>query len=468
MIYQPYSKTSTTKDSNGLTYLFFLLRIFSYAILSGIFIAIYCSKSSTEKQKFKYIYYLSKILTIKSIILDNHYSEILDGFTDSGDPLTVPNTYRNLLKLVKNANECKSGYKPCGILDTYGNVLCIDEYLECPVNKIKADHISKASLYSSQNYNSISLNEMSNNYKLFYSNQFTEGNAISIIIKTKDEPKYITNSNFLLDSDAFKEVFGDKEFLDKIADALGLIDDKKKNDENDVVEHIIKIFQVTEEIKDKADMALKGAKLLYTVLTYEYNKNVEKFNDYVKEQIELLDEDNIDIFYEHIGDNMYVKNYIGFRSVEDINKFMRFDYNIYKKKFPSFNAAIGAISGASILLSILLYLLFYLFCCGKQYFSDNSNLSKLLTVSGSIIFYGFALGYFIYALCIYFMVNKNKSLDELKSIKSDEFITNLIDDFISECQESTLIIISLFLISLSIIIHIISLIFYSKLLKSYS
>ena len=242
MIYQPYSKTSTTKDSNGLTYLFFLLRIFSYAILSGILIAISCSKSSTEKQQFKYIYYLSKILTIKSIILNNHYSEILDGFTDSGDPLTVPNTYRNLLKLVKNANECKSGYKPCGILDTYGNVLCIDEYLECPVNKIKADHISKEPLYSSQNYNSISLNETSNNYKLFYSNQFTEGNAISIIIKTKDEPKYITNSNFLLDSDAFKEVFGDKEFLDKIADALGLIDDKKKNDENDVVEHIIKIF----------------------------------------------------------------------------------------------------------------------------------------------------------------------------------------------------------------------------------
>ena len=215
-------------------------------------------------------------------------------------------------------------------------------------------------------------------------------------------------------------------------------------------------------------MALKGAKLLYTVLTYEYNKNVEKFNDYVKEQIELLDEDNIDIFYEHIGDNMYVKNYIGFRSVEDINKFMRFDYNIYKKKFPSFNAAIGAISGALLLLFILLPILFFLFCCRKQYFSYNSNLSKLLTVSGSIIFYGFALGYFIYALCIYFRVNKNKSLDELKSIKSDEFITNLIDDFISECQESTLIIISLFLISLSIIIHIISLIFYSKLLKSYS
>ena len=215
-------------------------------------------------------------------------------------------------------------------------------------------------------------------------------------------------------------------------------------------------------------MVLKGAKLLYTVLTYEYNQNVEKFNDYVKEQIELLDEDNIDIFYEHIGDNMYVKNYIGFRSVEDINKFMRFDYNIYKKKFPSFNAAIGAISGASLILIILSHTLFFLFCCGKQYFSYNSNLSKLLTVSGSIIFYGFALGYFIYALYTYINVNKSKKLDELKSIKSDEFINSMINDFVSECQKSALLISTLCIISLSIIIHIISLIFYSKLLKSYS
>ena len=461
MIYQPYSKTWTIKDSNRLTYLFFFLIIFSYAILSGILIAIYCSKSSTEKQKFKYIYYLSKILTIKSIILDNHYSEILDGFTDSGDPLTVPNTYRNLLKLVKNANECKSGYKPCGILDTYGNVLCIDEYLECPVNKIKADHISKASLYSSQNYNSISLNEMSNNYKLFYSNQFTEGNAISIIIKTKDEPKYITNSNFLLDSDAFKEVFGDKEFLDKIADVLGLKDDGKENDENDVVEHIIKIFQVTEEIKDKADMALKGAKLLYTVLTYEYNKNVEKFNDYVKEQIELLDEDNIDIFYEHIGDNMYAKNYIGFRSVEDINKFMRFDYNIYKKKFPNFKGATGALACFVILL-VFLIPFFYGLYSGKKSFI----FSKYSVIMESIIYYGFALGYFIYALYTYINVNKSKKLDELKSIKSDEFINSMINDFVSECQKSALLISTLCIISLSIILHVISMILYCSLNNS--
>ena len=185
---------------------------------------------------------------------------------------------------------------------------------------MKVDNINKASFYSSQNYRSVSLSETSYNYKFFYSNQFTEGNAISIIIKTKDEPKYITSSNFILDSEAFKEVFGDQEFLDKIADIFGLKDDEKENDD-DEVDKIIKIFQVIKDDVDEIDsldIVLKGAKLLYTILTYQYNKQVEKFNNYVKEQIDILDEDNIDIFYEDIGDNIYVKNNIEFRSVEDI------------------------------------------------------------------------------------------------------------------------------------------------------
>ena len=438
-----------------------ILKVISHIILIGICITIYISKSSTEKQKFQYIYYLSKILTIKNIILNNHYSEILNGFTNSGAQMTVPNTYRNLLKLVENKNECKTGYKPCGILDTYGNVLCIEEFFECPVNKAKADRISKESIYSSQNYKSVSLNEMSNGYKFFYSNQFNEGNVISIIIKTKDEPKYITNSNFILDSEAFKEVFGDKDLLDQIADAFGLKGDNKEKNDDDAVDKVIKIFQVTEEIVDEYSLVLKGAKLLYTVLNYEYNKNVEKFNEYVKEQIDILDEDNIDIFYEDIGDNMYAKNYIGFRSVEDIKKFLKFDYDIYKKKFPSFKGALAALIIGIIM--ILISLVMIIFLCVEE--KDEKDIIVLVIIE-SIIHYGFALGYFIYALCIYFMVNKNKTLDELKAIKSDQFINGMIDDFVSECQKSTLVIISMSLLGLSIIINLVSMIFFYKLIKS--
>ena len=44
---------------------------------------------------------MSKILTLKSIIVNSHYSELLDGFSPSGEPYTLSSTYRNLLKLKK-------------------------------------------------------------------------------------------------------------------------------------------------------------------------------------------------------------------------------------------------------------------------------------------------------------------------------------------------------------------------------
>lgn len=45
---------------------------------------------------------------------------------------------------------------------------------------------------------------MGTNYKLYYSNDFIDRNIATVIIKTKDEPKYITHRNFILDSEAFK------------------------------------------------------------------------------------------------------------------------------------------------------------------------------------------------------------------------------------------------------------------------
>ena len=59
-------------------------------------------------------------------------------------------------------------------------------------------------------------------------------------------------------------------------------------------------------------------------------------------------------------------------------------------------------------------------------------------------------------------MNKNKKLDELKSIKSDEYINSMIDDFVSECKKSTLIIATFITNSISIIINIIAIILYSK------
>ena len=73
-----------------------------------------------------------------------------------------------------------------------------------------------------------------------------------------------------------------------------------------------------------------------------------------------------------------------------------------------------------------------------------------------------ALGFFIYALYVYINVNKNGSLDELKTIKSDEFINDMIDDFILECKNSKLIICT-FVIDGTSIIFIFFLNFYKSI-----
>lgn len=118
---------------------------------------------------------------------------------------------------------------------------------------------------------------MSHNYKIFYSNDNTEGNVVVLIIQTKSDPKYITKSNFILDSEVYEDVFGDGELLKQIADVFGVNEDEeKKDEEEDDEDKTIKIFQKLIDDDDddgieEAELILKGAKLLVTILTHEYN-----------------------------------------------------------------------------------------------------------------------------------------------------------------------------------------------------
>ena len=93
-----------------------------------------------------------------------------------------------------------------------------------------------------------------------------------------------------------------------------------------------------------------GAKGLLVLLTDEYNQQLERFKKYVETRLELDSEE--DIYFNHIGDNFYIKNYIGFKNAEDINKFLKFDYNILDKKFPSTGAAIFAIFAIFLVIMV--------------------------------------------------------------------------------------------------------------------
>ena len=326
-------------------------------------------------------------------------------------------------------------------------------------------HINVAEEYLNSNYKTVPLTNVSKNYQFFYSNEFYDGNAVAVIIKTKDEPKYISLNNFILDSETYENIFGNDVFLKDIADFLGIEEeDKNTKNENDVTDDVIKIFQEVSELADVSEvgMILKGAKLLVKLLLTNYNEGVERFEKFVKEKIEILDEKNNDIFFQHLGDNFYSKNYIGFKSVKDIDKFMRFDFNIYKKIFPTFNGSICALIGL-IYIAIILVSMFVYFL---KLIKDNDfdfNPWVILFIDG--FYYIPALGFFIYSLSTYFKVNKSKTLDDLKSIQSDEFINSFINDFINDCQKSTLVLCTIFITLASIILNALSLIFF-KILKT--
>ena len=241
---------------------------------------------------------------------------------------------------------------------------------------------------------------------------------------------------------------------------MGIEEEKETKDE-EIIDSVIKIFQEVKDLDDdlsELDWGLKGGKLLVKLLLLNYNKQVEKFEKFVKEKIQIMDEKNNDVYYEHIGDNFYSKNYIGFKSVQDIDKFMRFDFDIYKKIFPTFNASTCALVGI-ICLSIIIVLMSILFYKDIDGYGDK-GMYLGLEIIFCTLFYALALGFFIYSLYAYLKVTRSKTLDDLKSIESDEYINDMIKDFINDCQKSSLVLSTICITIVSIILNVISKIFF--------
>ena len=227
---------------------------------------------------------------------------------------------------------------------------------------MKVAHKNAAGDYLNRNYETIPLKNISINYQFFFSNLFEEGNAVSIIIKTKEEPKVITLNNFVLDSEIYEKFFSDKKLLEGFVDIFDN-EDNQENENDESIDQVIKIFQEARGKNDdlsELDVELKEGKLLVKLLLGN-DKTDKKFEKFVQEKLQIMDEKNKDIYFEHIGDNFYSKNYIGFKSVQDIDKFMKFDFNIYKKTFPTYDGAVCAGVGI-IFLPIIILVMSILLC----------------------------------------------------------------------------------------------------------
>ena len=415
-----------------------ILLLISYLLLTGLMITLAIIRLNINKN-FDYLQFSSKILTIKNLINLNHNSKIFYSFSSANNIIGLSTNYNNLLKLVRE-NGCAENYKPCGILDTIGNILCIDEEYDCPINEMIVDLSSKKNKYLALNYEMGELSNSLYNYRLYYTNRNINGNSSIILIKTEDDeekPKFITYDSLIIDTDVMEEVFG----------KLKLNENNNSYYNSDDVDLLLRIGLKLINLEALADLS----KAFANDIAEQNKKNVQKFKEYIMENY-INTKENNDIYYNHIGDNFYVKNYIGFKSKEDINKFMNFDFNIYKKIFPNRLSAILAACS-----SFMLFLIISILTSISPYVQKNDK-AFYLTVNFSSMHFIISLGFLIYSSVIYIQVYKSNTIKILKTIQSDELINKFINEFISQFEKTKLILSTIAILSSSFLLNLVGLI----------
>lgn len=313
-------------------------------------------------------------------------------------------------------------------------------------------------------------------------------------------------NNFVLDTNSYIDEYGN-------IGTFGIdVEEKFKNftktyDGSEISKNILNTAVAENKLEKAVDT-------LFSLFPYISNKYMEKFIAYTEEKLEN-EENNDDIYYQNVGEDVYIKNYIGFGSIEDIDKFLNFDFTVFKYIFPTRTTSIVALVFMILDVFILFIPLFayihYLELLKKEKYNKNKEAKKnksetqkieiknisenkseridikenennenvkinnkndeevktkteikyrvstckiICLIIVEILFIAMNLGISIYAITIYFKVNKNKDLDELKTIVSDEFITNFINEFISKCQKNALILSSIILLFITIATNI--------------
>ena len=426
----------------GISYLLFLV------------INILIVSKGNKLTDFEFLYYCSKLISVKKLVKNNHNNEIFQEIDSNENLVGIASNYKELLQFTTK-DGCIENYKQCGILDTVGNKLCIEEIYECPINKMKVDMSIRKDNYLSQGYKVGNLRILNNSNLLYYSNLYTNESASIMILKSNEIPKYLTINNFFIDKEIYDRMFGFLSFLSKGKDSDEIFsndnnDNNDKNNKNDgQIENMISIGSSADS---EIELIIKSISYLISYASYQ----IEKFKNFIEKKIEE-DEDNIDIYFKNIGNNVYTKNYIGFGSIEDLNKFMKFDFNIYKKKFPNYTSYIFFIIG--IIFSIIAIGILILNIFIKM---------KYTHFICSFIYLIFFLGFFIYTIISFLKLYKNNDIEKLKSIKSDEFIEKFLKEFINKIDNTTLLIWTIGVFSSSFVFNLFGIIFYLFSLKIYS
>ena len=381
--------------------------VYALLIFSHIIILICClimiikyDRTDTEEK----VWIASKIKTLKSEMLINNYNLYpIISISSEGNITEYKKNYNYLLNHSKN-KVCEENYKKCGILDTCGNIMCIPNEGECPVNEIIVDSESKYNDYLSQGYQKAFLKNLKEGYSIYYTNTKID-NKIIVKIKFSEEiPRYINEDNFIFDYKLFKSL----------------------------------------EHHEGGGVGVSGGGL----------RNLEKYGDsettnYIFKKI--FEDENIDKSYKKVFNNLYVGNYIGFADINNLNDYDDIDlYDSYITVFP--NEMAYSFCYVSMIAFVLL-IIFSLLRVFRPHDFDSSKILWLKAVT-IILYLPIFIGYFVYILYEYHYIYKERNPENLLKVKADEFIENFLLDIYNKHFGEGLILAMIILFSCSMFIFL--------------
>ena len=322
-----------------------------------------------------------------------------------------------------SGKDCEVNYKKCGILDSLGNIMCIPNDEECPINDIIIDYKSEKEKYFAQGYKAGNTSLIDFDKYLYYTNNKTENPIVVKINKSDEFPTFINENNFIFDYDSYYEY---RSMCD--IDPEYCYDDDDDYD-YDWPDYDYNYDYLLKKNNSKFKKGLRKRNLL------EGTYGEEHTTAYIKERFnETINKDST---YRNISDNIYVGNYIGFNNYDDMNEYNNFDfYFLYFTFFPNLTSIIFCYISV---ISFLIALIFYSIdlndknncCCGER---DM----ELFSISLGMIYIIVYIGYFCYILYEYINIYKNNKASELTKIKVDPFLEYFLEEIHNRHLEDNL------------------------------
>ena len=293
----------------------------------------------------------------------------------------------NYNKSDKNSlnNICEVGYKPCGILDTMNNILCLPKKYNCPLNDMIISYNNDSSLIN-EGYDEINLN-----------------NSFSIYLNTNENiERPIIITNFI----SFDKPWN-HEYQNIIA-----YEDNKKNKKREQIPF------------DDYDIFMRRVSIFiffnnFSFILLNDILNWEKNNDYLKMLINEVKPS--ESYY------LFNKNYIGFKNYEELEQFKTIFKEDNYKDNPLFKFSKTLRPGlATIIISIILVVVLIIFIIYLLFISPSSYDSRIAIIV--------LLCFSAFISLIYFLIYVSLfSIDKIK-FKIDQFtfdfqIENVLNSF---------------------------------------